>query len=214
MIPKVALIDYGLGNLRSARMALEHIGLRVDLHSDALALRASVPEIIVLPGVGSFPKGMRNLEALSLDSAILDLVDEGVPVFGICLGMQLLFESSAENGQTRGLGLLRGHVGFLGGQGNHRKQLPPLPNIGWRETTNVVSGDGMGRFYFVHSYAIQRIENVTESVSNFGPVEFSASVFSNRIAGTQFHHEKSGPSGLVYLSEVVHKLLSHRPTTV
>jgi len=154
MSPLVGLIDYGMGNRRSVQKALEHVGAEVCLSGDPDALTHC--DGLVLPGVGAFPAAMRNLRARGLDGLIASRVHEGIPLLGICLGMQLLFESSQEGEPTQGLGLLAGTVTWLRSDGLR------LPHIGWNEVrferpsplTAGLPADGCA-FYHVHSLAVR-----------------------------------------------------------
>jgi glutamine amidotransferase len=120
---RVAILNYGMGNLRSATMAFEHVGASVEVTSDHDAVRAA--RAVVLPGVGAFPKAMEAVRRLGLDELVRERVEAGVPVLGICLGMQLLFDSSSELGGAEGMGLVRGTVEPLDAAGLK------IPQIGW-----------------------------------------------------------------------------------
>ena len=117
----VALVDYGMGNRRSVEKALEHVGATVARTADPEAIRAA--DAVVVPGVGAFPEAMRRLNASGLDEVIRERAEDGTPVLGICLGMQLLFERSVEHEGAQGLGLLPGEVTAL--------EAPKVPHIGW-----------------------------------------------------------------------------------
>ncbi len=148
---RVAILDYGMGNLRSVEKALESVGAEVEITS--ARDRAEAADGIILPGVGAFPRAMERVRQGGLDELVAGRVEAGVPVLGICLGMQLLFEASTENEGSNGLGLLGGPVGPL--QANGYK----VPHIGWspvRWAHESRLTEGLGEeppFYFVHSFA-------------------------------------------------------------
>jgi imidazole glycerol-phosphate synthase subunit HisH len=193
-----ALLNYGMGNLRSVGKALERVGAEVLVTADAAAAEAA--DGLVLPGVGAFPRGIEGIRALGLDELIADRVAAAVPLLGICLGMQLLFESSTELGGGQGLGLLRGEVREL--------QAPGLkvPHIGWESVTFerrselTVGLDRPTPFYFVHSFAA-RPADAAEVIGTaaFGE-RFASAVARARIYGVQFHPEKSSSAGLRLLA--------------
>ncbi len=148
----MAVVDYGMGNRRSVEKALEHIGARASVSSDPARLRAAAG--LVVPGVGSFPRGMESLRERGLDELLRERVASGVPVLGVCLGLQLAFDSSTEHGGAPGLGIIEGEVRRL--EAGSRK----LPHIGWTEVrferpSSPLLGDLPQRcaFYHVHSFA-------------------------------------------------------------
>jgi imidazole glycerol-phosphate synthase subunit HisH len=195
-VTRVAVVDYGMGNRRSVEKALEHVGADVVLTGDPDALRAA--ERVVVPGVGAFPRAMRNLRELGLDEAVRERAAAGVPVLGICLGMQLLFESSTEHEGAEGLGLLEGEVTRLRANG-HR-----LPHIGWnlvtlREARITAELPAEAAFYHVHSFACRpaREEDVV-GTAEYGET-FATVVERGNVAGAQFHPEKSSAAGLALL---------------
>ncbi|HKP92021.1 MAG TPA: imidazole glycerol phosphate synthase subunit HisH [Thermoleophilaceae bacterium] len=189
----IAVLDYGMGNLRSVEKALEHVG------AEAVVTR-ELPDAsgIVLPGVGAFPKAMERLGERA--ALVRERAEAGVPVLGICLGMQLLFESSTELGGARGIGLLPGRVDRLSVNGLK------LPQIGW----NAVSwkhrsplADGLPEpcpMYHVHTYAVQ--SDAALATATYGE-EFVTAVEHGRVYGVQFHPEKSGRHGLQLLRNFV-----------
>jgi glutamine amidotransferase len=191
----IAIVDYGMGNRRSVEKALEHVGGSPVLTSDADAIRSA--DGVVVPGVGAFPLAMRNLASLGLDSVIVERVGAGVPVLGICLGMQLLFESSDEHEGAEGLGLLAGTVTAL--------QSPRLPHIGWnlvsmRRPARLTEGLGeTAAFYHVHSYACRpSSEDDVVGAGEYGET-FVSIVERDNVFGVQFHPEKSSRDGLALL---------------
>jgi imidazole glycerol-phosphate synthase subunit HisH len=201
--PRVAVVDYGMGNRRSVEKALERVGGRVEVTGDPAALGAA--DGLVLPGVGAFPRAMENLRALGLEAPLCERAEAGVPLLGICLGMQLLFERSVELGGAEGLGLLEGGVERLPAPG--RK----LPHIGWslvRFRRPSALSEGLGEaaaFYHVHTFAPvpARPEEVV-GVSDYGG-EFASVVADPErpLFGVQFHPEKSSAAGLELLGAFV-----------
>ena len=200
--PLIAVVDYGMGNRRSVEKALEHVGARALITRDHDRIRGA--DGLVVPGVGAFPRAMRNLGELGLTSLIGEMASSGAPLLGICLGMQLLFERSEEMGVTDGLGVLEGEVRRLRTGGLR------VPHIGWNEVsferrsalTTGLPESGCA-FYHVHSLAPRpvRSENVigtTEYGERFATVVARGSIF-----GVQFHPEKSSRHGLQVLQNFV-----------
>jgi glutamine amidotransferase len=193
----VALVDYGMGNRRSVEKALEHVGASVARTSDRGEIGRA--DAIVLPGVGAFPEGMRRLRALGLDGLIRERAAAGVPVLGICLGMQLLFESSTEHEGADGLGLLAGTVTRLEAPGLK------IPHIGWNAVTferasALTAGLGdAAAFYHVHTFAC-RPRDAADVVGRgeYGE-RFVSIVERGNVMGVQFHPEKSSVDGLALL---------------
>jgi imidazole glycerol-phosphate synthase subunit HisH len=185
----IAIVDYGVGNLRSVERALLQAGAKPKLTADLDDLAAA--NGLVLPGVGAFGPALRRLEQGNLGRWVVELVKKGKPLLGVCLGYQLLFEESEEHGRHEGLGLLAGRVVQVSGSSR-------LPVIGWcrvRQTdwSPLWAGIPDGAyFYFVHSYTPQ------DSAQTVGTSEHSPAAAAARlnVLGTQFHPEKSGPEGL------------------
>jgi len=199
--PQIAVVDYGMGNLRSAAKALEHVGAEVAVSHEHDVIATA--DALVLPGVGAFPEAMRRIGERALAEPIRERVDAGVPLLGICLGMQLLFEFSSEHGGAEGLGLLPGRVDEL--QASSLK----LPHIGWETIVpcrdSVLTADLPAEgepFYFVHSF-VARPSSEHLLASSVHGEEFAAVVGSGRVFGTQFHPEKSSLAGLRMLSAFV-----------
>jgi imidazole glycerol-phosphate synthase subunit HisH len=187
----IAVIDYGAGNLRSIRRALEAAGALVTVSSDCAEVRQA--DAVVFPGVGAAGATMDRLHQLGLVDAIGAVVAEERPFLGVCLGMQLLFQHQ-EEGDTQGLGLLEGRVRTLSPE-------VKVPQIGWnrvrwiREAVGSDPGDE-DDFYFVHSYIVEPHDPADIiAVTRYGEV-FPSIVRHGRVWGTQFHPEKSGPAGL------------------
>lgn len=199
----LAIIDYGMGNLRSVRKACEHVGHQATVtRSPRVIARASH---LVLPGVGAFPAGMANLARLGLIRAITDAVASGTPFLGLCLGLQLLFEESEEFGRHRGLSLLKGRVCRL-----PRRSGLTVPHMGWnriqiRRATPLLRHVPDGSYvYFVHSYyAAPEDKGLVTATTRHG-VEFVSILQDRNIVACQFHPEKSQAVGLAILKAFGH----------
>jgi imidazole glycerol-phosphate synthase subunit HisH len=197
-VTTLAILDYGMGNLRSAEKAFEHVGVRAVVSADHDTVRAA--DGVVLPGVGAFPRAMESVHRLGLDGLLRERCDAGVPVLGICLGMQLLFESSTELGGADGIGLLEGRVEELDAPGLKVPHIGWNP-VSWRAESELVAGlPDPCAFYHVHSFAPRpaHADDVLGTAS-YG-TEFVSVVARPPIYGTQFHPEKSGPDGLELLA--------------
>ena len=196
---QIGLVDYGMGNRRSAEKAFTYVGANVVVSEDPAVL--SEMDGLVLPGVGAFPAGMQAIRELGLDELLIDRARAGVPLLGLCLGMQLLFEGSEEHGGAEGLGLLAGTVRRLPTPGALK-----LPHIGWsevhwRRTTPLSEGlpDPI-HLYHVHSFApIPEDEEVVLAMADYGE-PFAAIVGQDNVFGTQSHPEKSSVHGLALLA--------------
>ena len=201
----IAVIDYGMGNLRSVQKSLEFVGAKVIVtHDPDLILNANS---VVLPGVGAFKDCMANLKKLKLVDPIRKFIDGGKPFLGICLGLQVLFEESEEYGPVAGLGILPGKVvKFPDGSSETKNGRPiKIPHMGWNQIKvkkNVPLFGGMGDapyFYFVHSYyVVPEDQNMIATVTNYG-VEFVSGIQHENIYAFQFHPEKSQTLGLSML---------------
>lgn len=195
----IAVIDYGVGNLFSLRSSLEAIGAESIVTSDPKVIRKA--DKILLPGVGAFADAAEKLRKSGLDSLIKEEAARGKPVFGICLGMQLLFEKSYEYGEHEGLGLIKGSV--IGMHGKIPEKLK-IPHIGWNSLTidkphPLLKYTREGEcVYFVHSYYAVDCEESVIASTEYG-VKVTAAVACGNVAGTQFHPEKSGAVGLAIL---------------
>ncbi|HUB80854.1 MAG TPA: imidazole glycerol phosphate synthase subunit HisH [Bryobacteraceae bacterium] len=178
----IVIFDYGAGNLRSVQNALDAIGCTYSVVRDPDGLRHASK--IILPGVGHFGQMMRALDSLDVREILLDRIRAGIPFFGICLGMQALFEESEEAPEVRGLGLFPGTV-------RRFSEGIRVPHMGWdREETQA----GESRyFYFAHSYYVPVFEH-TAGICDYG-VRFTASLRSGSVVGVQYHPEKSGAAG-------------------
>ncbi|MBT3516269.1 MAG: imidazole glycerol phosphate synthase subunit HisH [Nitrospina sp.] len=202
----IAVIDYGMGNLRSVQKSLEVVGAKVVVtHDPDLILNA---DSVVLPGVGSFKDCMSNLKELNLIDPIRKFIDGGKPFLGICLGLQVLFEESEEYGPVAGLGILPGKVVKFSRNISETKngQLIKVPHMGWNkievkkkeplfENIDVIAP----YFYFVHSYyVVPKDKNMVATVTNYG-IEFVSGIQYKNIYAFQFHPEKSQTMGLALL---------------
>jgi imidazole glycerol-phosphate synthase subunit HisH len=200
-VTRIAILDYGMGNLRSVEKALERVGAEAEITAEPG--RAQAADGIILPGVGAFPRAMERVRQGGLDELLAGTIEAGMPVLGICLGMQLLFESSTENEGSDGLGLLGGPVAPLEANGYK------VPHIGWspvRWTHGSPLTEGLGEeppFYFVHSFAPRpaREQDVLGTAA-YGQ-RFACAVERPPLYGVQFHPEKSSAAGLGLLANFV-----------
>ncbi|CUU55988.1 glutamine amidotransferase [Parafrankia irregularis] len=187
--PKVVVLDYGSGNLRSAERAVARVGAEVTVTADLDAARAA--DGLVVPGVGAYAACMAGIEAIGGGAVVHERLASGRPVLGICVGMQILYEVGDEHGvRTAGLGVLAGSV--------DRLSAPVLPHMGWNlvappaESVLFAGVDAGTRFYFVHSYAAR--PQAGDTVAEHGE-PFAAAVERGPLMATQFHPEKSGDAG-------------------
>ncbi len=206
MTPQIAVVDYGMGNRRSVEKALEHVGAHAFVSRDHAQLQAA--DGILLPGVGAFPAAMKVIGELGLDELLRKLAAAGMPLFGSCMGMQLLFERSAEHGGAEGLGLLRGEVRALGADCGSAAGLK-LPHIGWSEVRwrrRTALNEGLpdpAFMYHVHSFVAYPADpEVVLGTAEYGEM-FPAVVEHENIFGAQSHPEKSSTHGLRLLGNFV-----------
>ena len=213
--PKVAIIDYGVGNLLSVQQAVEACDAEVITSSEADIIAKA--DRVILPGVGAFANGMQGLESLGLVEVIKALAESGIPLLGICLGMQLLFDESEEHGVTKGLGIIPGRIVPVPSLSHDNLPLK-IPHVGWNSLVvpegaawnktilkNSTSGDAV---YFVHSFMAAPKDHETRIADCFyGGNRISAIIGDGNVVGCQFHPEKSGEVGLrileVFLGETV-----------
>ena len=197
--PKVALIDYGMGNLGSVKKALETVGFEVLRTSDGKTLK--ICDALVLPGVGAFGDAVKHLEELKLIKPLMEeIVDKRKPFLGICLGLQLLFERSYEFGEHKGLGIFEGEVLHFG------DRVHKVPHMGWNEIhpqrehpvlEDLKDGDF---FYFVHSYYVSpKKGEIILTTTDYDNFFFTSGVAYENIVAFQFHPEKSQKKGLKLL---------------
>jgi imidazole glycerol-phosphate synthase subunit HisH len=191
----LAIIDYGMGNLRSVQKGFERVGHSATITDDAAALADA--DKLVLPGVGAFRDAIAALESRKLVEPIRAAIAAGKPFLGICLGLQLLFDRSFEDGEYQGLGVIPGDV--------VRFDVPPeykVPHMGWnqirfrRRPPIFEAIDDNSHFYFVHSYyVVPRDPSVVATETDY-PLPFCSSIWQGNLFATQFHPEKSQESGL------------------
>lgn len=202
----IVIVDYGVGNLWSLGNAVRLFAPNTQVTEEREKIEQA--NAIILPGVGAFNAGMEGLRVRGLIEPITEAAKQGVPILGICLGAQLLLEKSNEFGEHAGLGLIKGET-------VHFPELPKgikVPAIGWQEVTPGASGEaqklfagvGSGTFYFVHSYILKPAhESSVLAKTVYGGFEYAAAIGEGRIAGTQFHPEKSGAAGLSLLQNFI-----------
>jgi glutamine amidotransferase len=197
MTARIAILDYGVGNLRSVEKALEHVGAMAKISRDPGEIRNS--DGLILPGVGAFPKAIERVRRFGLDELIVERRDAGVPILGICLGLQLLFDSTSELGGATGLGLLPGEVEGLDAPGLK------IPHIGWapvrweKESLLTKGIESETPFYLVHSFA-PRTEATDLLGSAVYGARFACAAERDNVYGVQFHPEKSSSAGLRLLA--------------
>ena len=213
----VAIIDYGVGNLFNVKRAFHYLGIDSIITDNPTQIREA-PRLL-LPGVGAFETGMRYLKERNLIETIIDFAKSGKPVFGICLGMQLLMTQSEENGLQGGLNIIKGSVVRFRSS-NDGKENYKIPQIGWNSLIrpsvdwqqgddvwhNTILGDvGDKPFvYFVHSYTVQ-VEDPADclALTHYGQDRFCSVLAKRNVFGCQFHPERSGPTGLKILENFV-----------
>ena len=215
---KVAIVDYGLGNLFSIQQACEHAGM--DVHITGEASELTTADAVLLPGVGAFANAMQALNDLGLVAPIQDLAVAGKPLIGVCLGLQLLMGESHEFGSHPGLGLIDGTVERLGGDGAGGSKLK-VPQVGWKKIKRPDGVDWQGGvydgidaetyMYFVHSYYVKPDDPAhVLSTTGFGDVDFCSSVLKGNIYACQFHPERSGSQGLLVYDNMARMLAEGR----
>ena len=192
----IAIVDYGMGNLRSVQKAFEFVGCEAAITDKAKELQDA--SHIVLPGVGAFKDAISALNNSKLSDIIKSEIAKGKPFLGICLGMQMLFDRSFEDGEYKGLGLVQGEVTKF-------ETKLKVPHIGWnkltvKKSTPLFDGIDDLNFYFVHSYHASGCKKEDIETSCEYGYEFTASVNKDNIWGVQFHPEKSGDTGLKLLT--------------
>lgn len=194
----IAIIDYGMGNLHSVKNALDHLGIENIITSDIHVIQSA--EKLILPGVGAFYDCMENLRSKGLIEVILERVSAGVPLLGICLGMQVLFEDGYEVEHVKGLGLLKGSVTLM------EDPNVKIPHIGWN-ALNFNHRTSLQKYlsktpfvYFVHSYRATQLDDANLiAYANYGSLRIPALVQKGNVVGAQFHPEKSAEDGLAIL---------------
>jgi len=193
-LAKIGLIDYGMGNLFSVQQAFKRVNQPLEIISDIKTLKSC--DALILPGVGAFDPAMSNLNNTNLIPSIIDWVNNGQPLLGICLGLQLLFEGSDE-GHLKGLGVIKGQIRKLPEERNER-----IPHIGWspiyktNECPILENYPDSNWMYFVHSYSACPLkQKSTVATTKFGKTDFSSIVWHKNTFACQFHPEKSGIAG-------------------
>lgn len=192
----IAIADYGMGNLKSLKNALNYIGSDSIITSDGNLILKS--DAVIIPGVGAFPDAISNMKKTGLDDIIKTAVSKGKPVLGICLGMQLLFEEGEEITKCSGLNLINGSIKKI-------KDSVKVPHMGWnsliiKKNCPLIDGIDDGSYvYFVHSYYAEvKQDNILNAYTTYG-TDIPAVISSGNLYGTQFHPEKSGSVGLKIL---------------
>ncbi|MDB4145237.1 imidazole glycerol phosphate synthase subunit HisH [Amylibacter sp.] len=204
--PKIAIIDYGLGNTYSVLRAIESIGLSAKLTCDRNEILSA--DFAILPGVGAYGKAMERLTSSGLDSVVKEFVKKGNPFLGICVGMQLLTDNGEEFGNTSGLGIIPGNVTKIN-LDNSNLQNKKTPIIGWKKVQlskfqksnkKIIFQEDCNTFYFVHSYQAN-INDKTQILATYDCGDFSvtAAIEKDNVTGVQFHPERSSVHGQLFL---------------
>jgi imidazole glycerol-phosphate synthase subunit HisH len=203
----ITIIDYGVGNLRSVQKAIEYLGYKVQISSEASVIKKA--QLLILPGQGAFSEAMKNLERTELVPYIKEFLQDNRPFLGICVGFQILFEESYEHGTHKGLGVFKGCVKKFASR-DHK-----IPHMGWN--TIEINQDKNGIFqnlkeksftYFVHSYYVETSQTeLISTTTNYAGIDFTSSIQKENLLATQFHPEKSGKVGLEILSNFFRRSL-------
>lgn len=202
----VTIIDYNVGNILNVARAFKHVGCEVSVveKPDEINVKTN---LLVLPGVGAFGSGMSELENRGFVDFLCKYNAQQMPLMGICLGMQMLFDSSKEMGEHKGLSFLSGKIDKIPNQIINNKKYP-VPHIGWKRMSSSIDQDlNNGVVYFVHSYYVNEVDNKNLiSYVRYGDIKIPAVVRNGNTVGFQFHPEKSGVYGLEMLRRFVNDL--------
>lgn len=200
----IAVIDYGVGNLFSLCASLKHLRAEYTVTNDSDVIKNA--EKIILPGVGAFGDAAEKLNATGLIPVIKETVEKGIPILGICLGMQLLFEKSYEYGEHKGLGFLKGEICPMA---DDLKENLKVPHMGWnslkikKPDCPVLKDTDDGEYvYYVHSFYAKNCDEALAAYSEYS-IDIPGVVWNKNVYGTQFHPEKSGKTGLKILNGFV-----------
>lgn len=205
----ISIIDMGINNIRSVVGALNYLGFKTIVTKDESKIMDS--SALILPGVGSFPEGIKNLEKNNLDLIIKNFFQQGKPILAICLGFQMLFTSSEEFGNTKGLNILNGKVKSL----KSLKTNKTIPNLGWnvinykKNKTNFLFDqlDAKPALYFIHSFHVEiKDKKYITSSMNFGKKKIVTSIQYKNLYGVQFHPEKSGKNGIKIIKNFLNQI--------
>lgn len=210
---KIAIIDYGMGNLFSVEQAVLRLGCDVIVSADPVELREA--DAFILPGVGAFADSIKCLEETALKEVVLEIAESNKPLLGICLGMQLLFESSEENGNHKGLGIFKGHIKRFD------DTKARVPHMGWNDLNFMNIPDWLhtkelkDRYvYFVHSYYASDLdEEQLVAYADYADVKVPGIVKKDNVTGMQFHPEKSSSCGMALLNDWVNEVKQEVTTT-
>ena len=206
----LTVVDYGMGNIFSVVKALSHVGASVTLVNTPAGLSNTTK--LVIPGVGAFPTAIEKLKQRSLFEPLRELILSGVPTLGLCVGMQLLFESSEEFGFHNGMGILSGAISRIPDPAPNEAAQWKVPHVGWNkisfktnpEKNSIFSGLDGEYVYFVHSYAqLNPFWDSAATFTQFNNTEFVSAVSKKNLFGCQFHPEKSGEVGLQILKNFI-----------
>ncbi|WP_055070619.1 imidazole glycerol phosphate synthase subunit HisH [Clostridium massiliamazoniense] len=199
----ITIIDYGMGNLKSVYNALRYLNIECEITNSKEKIEGA--KKIILPGVGAFKDAIENLKVRDLDKLIIKKAEEGIPILGICLGMQLLFDKSYEGGEYEGLSLIKGEIRKLDNSALEEEKIK-IPHIGWnnlriKKVSPILKDINENDFvYFVHSYyGVVKSKEDLIGDTIYGNNKIAAVVGNNNVFGTQFHPEKSGEVGLKIL---------------
>lgn len=204
---RIAIIDYGMGNLHSAAKAIEHVAPNDEVIVSADAKLIESADRVVLPGVGAMRDCIGEMKAQGVDKIVQDLLQQGTPLLGICVGMQAMLAHSQENGGINALGLFEGEITRLKGGTDESGNALKIPHMGWNQVAQADHPiwhniDNHSRFYFVHSFAAQAHLPISIGHCNYGE-DFTAAIAHKNVVATQFHPEKSHTAGLQLLANFV-----------